>query len=464
MSYIVRRIFSGLLIVFALTWVTFALFWLLPAEPWRAVLSDPAPTAEQMKEANHTLGVDRPVVVQYGKFVWRIVRHGSFGRDYYGENVNASLKKTLPITWSIVFGGAVLLFLLAVPLATLSALRANTALDRAILLVCIAGVALHPFIIGIGLRGLFANRLRLAARRTTTARYTGTRRSRRLDPTSLTESTTILRRPARLGVAPGAPVVHVRDHLPAAVRAHAARVDRRGARAAVRDDRARQGSRYVRRLPGHTCCRNAMLQPLTMIGMEIGLALTVAIYIETMFSLHGAGQLAIGTLGYGTGDRDRRRRTSREAGGGAFNLPVLAGVMFMIALTVIVLNLIVDLTYAYLDPRIRLSGRSAEASVDATPQRERLSRRARRRRRLRAHSTRSSPRRSRRCRARATRPCASPRRTSACSTRSVSRIRDAMRSSRRRCRSCASSACRCGFPSAVSPRTSTRRRARNSTT
>ena len=105
-----------------------------------------------------------------------------------------------------------------------------------------------------------------------------------------------------------------------------------------------------------------MLQPLTMIGMEIGIALTVAIYIETMFSLHGAGQLAIGTLGYGTGIATGAGDVAGSQGG-AFNLPVLAGVMFMIALTVIVLSLIVDLTYAYLDPRIRLSGRAAEASA-----------------------------------------------------------------------------------------------------
>ena len=77
MSYIVRRVFSGLLIVFALTWVTFALFWLLPAEPWRAILFESNPTAAQIKEANHKLGVDRPVVVQYGKFAWGIVRTGA---------------------------------------------------------------------------------------------------------------------------------------------------------------------------------------------------------------------------------------------------------------------------------------------------------------------------------------------------------------------------------------------------
>jgi ABC-type dipeptide/oligopeptide/nickel transport system permease component len=136
-SYIIRRVFSGLLIVFALTWVTFALFWLLPAEPWRAVLFETNPTKAQIDAANHKLGVDRPVVVQWGKFVWGIGRHGSFGR-YYGDSVNDSIKRTLPITWSIVAGGALFLFLLAVPLATISALRANTGLDRAILMISIA--------------------------------------------------------------------------------------------------------------------------------------------------------------------------------------------------------------------------------------------------------------------------------------------------------------------------------------
>ena len=165
MSYIVRRLLSGLVIVFALTWMTFALFWLLPAEPWRAVVTDPVPTqgARSRRRTTSSASTGRSYV-QYGKFVWGIVRHGSFGRDYYAnEPVTTFLKQALPVTWSIVFGGVILLFVLALPLATVSALWANTALDRIILTVTIAGVALHPFIIGIGLRGLFAHRLALAA-------------------------------------------------------------------------------------------------------------------------------------------------------------------------------------------------------------------------------------------------------------------------------------------------------------
>ena len=361
MSYIVKRVFSGLLIVFALTWVTFALFWLLPAEPWRAVLFDPAPTKEQIKEANHKLGVDRPVVVQYGKFVWRLVRHGNFGKDYYGADVNESLKRTLPITWSIVFGGAILLFLLAVPLATISALRANTALDRAILMVSIAGVALHPFIIGVGLRSLFAHRLHWVPSWYYCPLH-GTAQLPGYDPGDFTATTTPC---GGLGgwashlALPWATFAII--FLPLYVRML------RGSIVEVLDQRyvmtARaKGVGMFRLLHTHVL-RNALMQPLTMIGMEIGLALTVSIYIETMFLLNGAGQLAIGTLGYGSGVATGGFGSIAGSPGGAFNLPVLAGVMFMIALTVIVLNLIVDLTYAYLDPRVRLGGPSAEAAA-----------------------------------------------------------------------------------------------------
>jgi len=367
LSYIVKRLFSGLVIVFALTWMTFALFWLLPAEPWRAIVSDPVPTKAEIAAANHKLGVDRPVYVQYGKFVWGIVRHGSFGRDYYqNEPVTTFLKQALPVTWSIVLGGVVLLFLIAVPLATVSALWANTAVDRIILMATIAGVALHPFIIGIGLRGLFAHRLHLLP-----AYYycplSGKTQISTLDPGTYTYTYTtcggaggwsshlvlpwltfaVIFLPLYVRMLRGA-IVEVMDS-PYILTAHA------------------KGAGMLRVLRVHVF-RNAMLQPLTMIGMEIGLALTVSIYIESMYTLHGAGQLAIGSLGYASGIAVGGAGASGGAvaggnPGGQFDLPILVGVVFMIALTVIILNLIVDVTYALLDPRIRLGGRNAEAAA-----------------------------------------------------------------------------------------------------
>jgi peptide/nickel transport system permease protein len=360
-SYIVRRVLSGIVIVFALTWITFALFWLLPAEPWRALVADPNPTKAQIAEANHKLGVDRPVVVQYGKYVWGIVRHGSFGRDYYSDQpVTTAVKKALPVTWAIVFGGVILLFLIALPLATISALRANTAVDRIILTATIAGVALHPFIIGVGLRGLFAHRLGwLPAYYYCPLR--GTTELTEISPGVIDYNTETCGGIADWSSHLALPwVTFAVIFLPLYVRMlRGAIIEVLGA-TYVRTAQAK-GAGTLRVLRSHVF-RNSMLQPLTMIGMEIGIALTVAIYIETIFTLHGAGQLAIGSLGFASGTATGGDVVTGGSIGGAFNLPVLAGVMFMIALTVIVLNLIVDVTYAFLDPRIRLSGPSAEAA------------------------------------------------------------------------------------------------------
>jgi peptide/nickel transport system permease protein len=334
-GYIVRRFLSGLVLVFALTWITFALFWLVPAQPWRALLPSylyPNPTLAQIQAANHKLGVDRPVIVQYGKYVWHLARYGDFGKSYYGSDVTTLLKTTLPVTGSIVLGGAVLLFLLAVPLGTLSALRENTWVDRAILTVSILGVALHPFIIGIGLQGLFSSKLHWLPK--------GFYCPLHAPPQASPLAPQPCGGPADWAAHLALPwIVFAVIFLPLYLRIIRAQVITVLDEQYVTAARAK-GASTVRVMRSHVL-RNALLQPITMVGMEIGLAITVSIYLETIFSLGGVGRLAIGAVG-GTGDH--------------FDLPILAGVVFTIALAIIVLNLIVDLVYAALDPRARVIG------------------------------------------------------------------------------------------------------------
>lgn len=359
MRYIIRRVFSGLLLVFALTLLAFSLFWLIPNDPWRAILNDPTRqyTAAEKAAANHKLGVDRPVVVQYGRFAWRIVRHFDFGKTYNGNPVKPSIERALPVTWSIVGGGAVILFLLAVPLGTLSALRANTALDRAILLASIGGVALHPFIIGVGLKTLFSEKLGWLP----AYYYCPIRGSTQVTgcaPGDTSSGYSLCAYQPCGGVRGWA--LHLAlpwltfaiIFLPLYMRMVRTAVIEVLEQQYVLTARAK-GSGLIRLLRVHVL-RNALMQPLTMIGMEIGLALTVSIYIETMYSLHGAGTLAIGSLGFGTGIANETGGLAGGSGGGGFDLATVAGITFVIALMVIVLNLIVDLAYAWLDPRIRL--------------------------------------------------------------------------------------------------------------
>lgn len=364
MSYIVRRLLSGLVLVFALTWLAFALFRLIPSDPWRAILNDPTEhyTEADIKAANHKLGVDRPLIVQYADFVWRIVRHFDFGTTYNGFPVKPTIEQALPVTWSIVLGGAVVLFLLAVPLGTLSAVRANTALDRAILFVSIAGVALHPFIIGFGLKWLFAERLSWLP----SFYYCPLRGTTQVTDCSPAELSSTL-----CSYHPCGGPIGWASHLALPWLTFALiflPLYMRMVRGAVIDVLDQQyvltarakGAGLIRMLRSHVL-RNALMQPLTMIGMEIGIALTVSVYIEVMFSVHGAGTSAIGGLGFGTGYALGGGTLAGTAGGG-FNLPIVAAITFMIALTVIVLNLLVDLAYAYLDPRIRL-GRMEAATA-----------------------------------------------------------------------------------------------------
>ena len=157
--YIVRRLLSGLVMLFAVTLMTFAVFRLIPFTPACIIVPcgpGTTTTDAQIRAAEHKLGTDRPVPVQYAKFVWGIFGHGTFGRSWTGGSVDQSLRAALPQTISVLLGGIVVLLLLAIPLAALSALRAQTAVDRAILLFAILGIALHPLLLGAGLVNFFS--------------------------------------------------------------------------------------------------------------------------------------------------------------------------------------------------------------------------------------------------------------------------------------------------------------------
>src|SRR2546423_7022423 len=151
-GYIVRRLLSGLVLLFAVTLATFAIYRLIPNNPGCVVLpcGQGAPTTHaQLEAAAHRLGADRPVTTQFAVFVWRIFRHGSFGPSWHGASIDQTIRASLPPTLSVLLGGAFLLVLLAIPLATFSALHARQTIDRAVLFFSLFGIALHPFLIGV---------------------------------------------------------------------------------------------------------------------------------------------------------------------------------------------------------------------------------------------------------------------------------------------------------------------------
>jgi peptide/nickel transport system permease protein len=340
--YAVRRLLSGVLLLFAMTITSFALFRLIPL-PTGCILVGCGPgtttTDEQLAAAEHELGTDRPEPVQYAKFVWGIVRHGSFGSSWVHGPIDASIRQAAPRTISVLLGGAVLLFLLAVPLGVLSAMRAQERIDRIILSISVVGIALHPFLIGF-----FLTKFSDYTHVTPHGGYCHPFSAPPAPPPSGLPSDAFPPPCAGLGQWAHHMIVpwftFALFFLPLYTRMIRARVLETLETQHVTAARAK-GASELRVLRSHVL-RTALLPLATMIGMDLGGALMAAIYIETIYGLGGFGSLMLSVV----------------SGNGVslgYDLPLIAALFFVIAAVAILLNLVVDLLYGWLDPRVRLA-------------------------------------------------------------------------------------------------------------
>src|ERR687884_2002711 len=147
--YLIRRLLWAGVLFFAVTIVTYFLFFIIPANPADLVCGQ-ACRAGDVARIKHNLGLNKPIYVQYGRFVWKLVRHGSLGYSYVNrESVNSIVGAAAPVTASLVVGGAVLWMLIALPLGILSALRPRSLLDRASMTGVLVGISAHPVWIGL---------------------------------------------------------------------------------------------------------------------------------------------------------------------------------------------------------------------------------------------------------------------------------------------------------------------------
>jgi len=244
------------------------------------------------------------------------------------------------VTLAIVIGGAVMLVLLAFPLALLSARYAQSLLDRVILLVSIFGIALHPFVVGAVLRGVFAGDLGLLPHGVycplhgTATDWVPTRNGYPVVvagelPTcgGVYDWTTHLILPW---------LTFALFFLPLYVRMIRARLLETMGEPYVLTARAKGASevRVLRR----RVLKNALLPITTMLAMDLGTAITAAIYVETVFGLPGLGLTLVSAINGQT----------------FYDLPFIVAVVFLVAATIVVLTLVVDVAYGLLDPRIRL--------------------------------------------------------------------------------------------------------------
>jgi peptide/nickel transport system permease protein len=320
--YLIRRILWAAVLFIAVTLVTYVIFYIIPADPAKLVAGKNA-RPEDIKRAAHYIGTDKSVPEQYWIFLKRLVIHHNLGRSFANrQNVNDIVFAAAPVTATLVIGGAIFWMLVAIPIGILSALRPRSLLDRLAMIGVLIGISAHPIWIGLIFSYFFGYRLGL---------------------TPIQGYCDFFNPPP--GASCGGPVQWAWHMvLPWAtfmilfaalyVRMIRANVMETLGEDYVRTARAKGApERTVMR--SHVL-RNAMLPIVTMLGMDIGLALGGAVFTESIYNLHGLGQTAVDGLNQ-------------------FDLPKTQGVVVFATLAIISLNLVVDLLYAVIDPRIRLA-------------------------------------------------------------------------------------------------------------
>jgi peptide/nickel transport system permease protein len=320
--YIIRRLLWAVVLFIAVTIVTYIIFFIIPADPARAVAGR-NPTPAMIENARHYLGIDKPVYIQYLRFLKRLVVEQNLGRSFMNrESVNSEVGKAAPVTASLVFGGAVAWMLIALPIGILSALRPRSLMDRASMTFVLIGISAHPIWIGLIFIYFFSYKWHL----TPISGYCDF-----INPS--------------VGADCGGPVqwaYHmILPWMTFAILFAAlyVRMIRANVIEAMNEDYVRtaraKGAPESRVIRVHVL-RNALLPVVTMLGMDIGLALGGAIFTETVYGLPGLGRTAVNSLN-------------------ALDLPTVEGIVVFATLAIIVFNLVVDLLYAWIDPRIRLA-------------------------------------------------------------------------------------------------------------
>jgi peptide/nickel transport system permease protein len=318
--YLVRRLLWAGVLFIAVTMVSYIIFFLVPAEPARLICGAQCPP-DQVERVRKEVGLDRPVWQQYASFLEGIVVHQSLGRSYATRQpVTEIIKDAAPITASIIVGGVIIWMMIAIPIGILSALRPRSLLDRSAMAFVLLGISAHPVWIGLILIYFVGYKAGL----TPLGGYC-----------DLFNPSTECGGPVKWAHSLVLPwVTFALLYAALYTRMIRATVLETMNEDYIRTARAKGASEVV--VMRSHILRNAMLPIVTLLGLDIGLLLGGAIFTETVFGLPGLGRSALQALN-------------------GFDLPTVMGITVFATFAVIVCNLLVDLLYAVIDPRIRLT-------------------------------------------------------------------------------------------------------------
>jgi peptide/nickel transport system permease protein len=328
LSYIARRITSGVLVLFIVSSVVFSIFYVLPADPARLACGKSC-TPELMERIRHAMEIDQPLATQYGRFikgvfVGRTYNAGTeaqldcgapcLGYSYQTDlPVTSLIKDRLPATLSIAVGASVLWLLVGLSGGILSALKRGTLIDRGSQAFALAGASLQIYFVGLILQFIFVNKLEWLPM----PGY--------ISPFEMPFEW------AKMMVLPWVTLAFLLSAI-------YSRLTRSGMIEVMSEDyirTARAKGLSARQINFKHVLRSAITPIVTVFGLDLGALLGGAVITEYVFNIPGLGKLA----------------TEAVAN---VDMPVITGTVILAAVFIITANMIVDIIYSFLDPKVRL--------------------------------------------------------------------------------------------------------------
>lgn len=310
-QYIIRRLIQALFIIWGCATLVFFMLRMIPGDPVIQMLG-PEYTPEAAAALRTKLGLDQPLHVQYVRWMGNVLRGDLGGSIASGETVAEAIASGLPKTLSLATLSFIIALVIALPAGIIAALKRNSAFDYVASVVAFVGVSMPSFWFGIILILIFAVHLQWLPA---------------IGYSELTEDGfwPWLQRLILPSLAIGA-----------AYSAILMRFVRAGLLEVLGSDYVRtaraKGVREQAVILRHAL-RNALIPVVTVIGIQLALLLSGAVVVETVFSIRGIGRILVGAIF----DRD---------------YPIVQGVILLIAVIFVLANLIVDIVYTFLDPRI----------------------------------------------------------------------------------------------------------------
>lgn len=302
-KYIFKRLIMLIPVLIGVTFMVFMILNLSPGDVATMIAGEGA-DAETIEAIRHEYGLDRPLLVQYGSYMWDLL-HGDMGRSYINNrDVFASIMEVFPNTAKLAFWALVVSIAIALPIGIISAIRQYSIFDNIGMVIALLGVSMPGFWLGLMLIMAFS---------------------------------------LYLGILPSGGMSGWQSYILPAITMGAGnaalvtRMTRSSMLEVIRQDYIRTAQ--AKGVPRKTviikhALRNSLIPVVTVVGLQFGTMLGGATITETVFSWPGIGRLIVNAI------------QSKDT-------PLVMGGVIMLTITFTIMNLLVDLLYAFIDPRIK---------------------------------------------------------------------------------------------------------------